>query len=90
MITTITGVAGCASRRKRKGGERRGQVITVNDEVLKPRSVTMPDGRDIKNIEYKIDIFAYEQKRKEESIVLKIIQDMSERLKAGGEAKSHE
>lgn len=50
----------------------------------------MPDGRDIKNIEYKIDIFAYEQKRKEESIVLKIIQDMSERLKAGGEAKSHE
>lgn len=85
-----TGVAGCASQRKQKGGERRGQVIAVNDEVLKPRSVTMPDGRDIKSIEYKIDIFAYEQKRKEESIVLKIIQDMSERLKAEGEAKSRE
>ena len=62
----------------------------MNNEVLKPRSVTMPDGRDIKSIEYKIDIFAYEQKRKEESIVLKIIQDMSERLKAEGEAKSRE
>ena len=67
------------------GGER-----VMNDEVLKPRSVTMPDGRDIKSIEYKIDIFAYEQKRKEESIILKIVQDMSEQLKAEGEAKSRE
>ena len=62
--------------------EKLGQVIAVNDEVLKPRSVTMPDGRDIKSIEYKIDIFAYEQKRKEESIVLKIVRDMSEQLKS--------
>ena len=48
----------------------------------------MPDGRDIKSIEYKIDIFAYEQKRKEESIVLKIVQDMSEKLKAEREGKT--
>lgn len=68
--------------------EKRGQVIAVNDEVLKPRSVTMPDGRDIKSIEYKIDIFAYEQKRKEESIVLKIVRDMSEQLKAEREGKT--
>lgn len=59
----------------------------MNDEVLKPRSVTMPAGRDIKGIEYKIDIFAYEQKRKEESIVLKIVRDMSEQLKAEREGK---
>ena len=82
------GAAGCASRRKRKGGKRRGKVIAMNDEILKPRSVTMPDGRDIKSIEYKIDIFAYEQKRKEESIVLKIVRDMSEQLKAEREEKT--
>lgn len=82
------GVAGCASRRTRKGGKCRGKVIAVNDEILKPRSVTMPDGQDIKSIEYKIDIFAYEQKRKEESIVLKIVQDMSEKLKAEREGKT--
>lgn len=61
--------------------EKRGRVTAVNDTILKPRSVTMPDGRDIKSIEYKIDIFAYERKRKEESIVFKIMQDMSEQLK---------
>lgn len=62
----------------------------MNDEVLKPRSVTMPDGRDIKSIEYEIDIFAYNQKQKEESFVARIAQDMSEQLKAEGEAKSRE
>lgn len=59
-------------------------------EILKPRSIIMPDGRDIKSIEYKIDIFAYEQKQKEESIVFRIVQDMSEQLKAEREGKSHE
>lgn len=53
----------------------------MNDEVLKPRSVTMPDGRDIKSIEYEIDIFAYNQKQKEESFVARIVQDMSEQPK---------
>ena len=59
-------------------------------EILKPRSIIMPDGRDIKSIEYKIDIFAYEQKKKEESFVFRIVQDMSDKLKAEREAKSHE
>lgn len=48
----------------------------MNDEILKPRSVTMPDGRDIKSIEYKIDIFAYNQKRKKEDSVLRILKDI--------------
>ena len=57
------------------------------DTILKPRSVIMPDGRDIKSIEYEIDIFAYNQNQKEESFVDRIAQDMSDRLKAKGEAK---
>lgn len=60
----------------------------MNDEVLKPRSVTMPDGRDIKSIEYKIDIFAYNQIQKEESFVFRIVQDMSVQLKAEREEKT--
>ena len=36
----------------------------MNDEVLKPRSVTMPDGRDIKSIEYKIDILRMNKSEK--------------------------
>lgn len=59
-------------------------------EILKPRSIIMPDGRDIKSIEYKIDIFAYKQKQKEESFVFRIMQDMSEQLKAEREGKNHE
>lgn len=58
------------------------------DTILKPRSIIMPDGRDIKSIEYKIDIFAYEQKQKEESIVLEIVRDMSEQLKVEREGKT--
>ena len=57
------------------------------DTILKPRSVIMPDGRDIKSIEYEIDIFAYNQNQKEESFVAKAAQDMSDRLKAKGEVK---
>ena len=48
----------------------------MNDEVLKPRNVTMPDGRDIKSIEYEIDIFAYNQKREKEDFVLRILKDI--------------
>lgn len=60
--------------------------MAVNDEVLKPRSVTMPDGRDIKSIEYKMDIFAYNQKREQESFVLKILKSIEGKM----EAQSHE
>ena len=58
----------------------------MNDEVLKPRSVTMPDGRDIKSIEYKMDIFAYNRKREQESFVLKILKHIEKKM----EAQSHE
>lgn len=60
----------------------------MNDTILKPRSITMPDGRDIKSIEYKIDIFAYNQNQNEESFVARIAQDMSDRLKAEREEKT--
>lgn len=63
------------------------KAVEGDSAILKPCSVTMPDGRDIKSVEYKIDIFAYNQKQKEESFVAKITQDMSEQLKAKGEAK---
>lgn len=60
----------------------------MNDTILKPRGITMPDGRDIKSIEYKIDIFAYNQNQNEESFVARIAQDMSDRLKAEREEKT--
>lgn len=60
--------------------------MDVNDEVLKPRSITMPDGRDIKSIEYKMDIFAYNQKREQESFVLKILKSIEGKM----EAQNHE
>lgn len=60
------------------------------DTILKPRSIIMPDGRDIKSIEYKIDIFAYNQNQNEESFVARIARDMSEQLKAEREGKSDE
>ena len=59
-------------------------------EILKPRSIIMPDGRDINNIEYKIDISVYEQKQTADSIVFRIVQGMSGQLKVKMEGKSHE